>query len=174
MIRHRLTENHVAGPLVGGEDQMAQRLHERPFVIDPLMQGRSGQPPGTGNGLRSRRQTTWACPRSRARTRGVRPALNRRIYPVLGPGLGRCRLGHWRHWPEYIGRWCQRPIGHRPRGVRDTGQDHRAGGQPCLADWFAAHVARTISGHASCQPQAAARASRWARSLVLAVIAAAR
>ena len=35
-------------------------------------------------------------------------------------------------------------------------------------------VARIISGPASCQPQAAARASRWARSLVLAVIAAAR
>jgi hypothetical protein len=42
VVRHRLIENHVAGPLVGGEDEMAQRLDEGPFAVDPLVQGRFG------------------------------------------------------------------------------------------------------------------------------------
>jgi hypothetical protein len=41
----------VAGPFVGGEDQVAERLGEGPFVVDPLVQGAFGQTPGAGDGL---------------------------------------------------------------------------------------------------------------------------
>jgi hypothetical protein len=37
VLRHRLIENHVTGPPVGGHDKMPQRLDEGQFAVDPLV-----------------------------------------------------------------------------------------------------------------------------------------
>jgi hypothetical protein len=52
VVGHRLFEDRAAGPGVGGEDEMAQRLDEGPFVVDPQEESRSGQPSGAGDGVR--------------------------------------------------------------------------------------------------------------------------
>ena len=52
MVRHRLVQHRPAGPGVGDEDQMAQRLLERPLLVDLLGQRGRGQPAGPLSGLR--------------------------------------------------------------------------------------------------------------------------
>jgi hypothetical protein len=52
VVRHRFVEDGAAGPGVGDEDEMAQRLDERPLVIDPFVERRFGQPLGAGDRLR--------------------------------------------------------------------------------------------------------------------------
>lgn len=51
VVRHRLIENHVAGPLVGAEDEMTRRLDEGPLVVNPQVESRFGQPPRAGDGV---------------------------------------------------------------------------------------------------------------------------
>ena len=42
VVWHRLVEDRAAGPRVGGEDEMAQRLDEGPFVVDSQVESRFG------------------------------------------------------------------------------------------------------------------------------------
>ena len=51
MVGRRLVEDRAAGPLVGGEDEMAQRLDEGPLVVDPQVESRFGQPLRAGDGV---------------------------------------------------------------------------------------------------------------------------
>jgi hypothetical protein len=51
VVGHRLFEDRAAGPGVRGEDEMTQRLDERPLVVDPQAESRFGQPPGAGDGV---------------------------------------------------------------------------------------------------------------------------
>ena len=50
VVGRRLVEDRAAGPLVGGHDEMAQRLDEGPLVVDPLAQSGFWQLPGAGDG----------------------------------------------------------------------------------------------------------------------------
>ena len=51
VVGRRLVEDRAAGPLVGGHDEMAQRLDEGPLVVDPLAESGFWQLPGAGDGL---------------------------------------------------------------------------------------------------------------------------
>ena len=52
VVRQRLVEDSAARPGVGGEDEMAQRLGERPLVVDPFVASRFGQQLGARDSSR--------------------------------------------------------------------------------------------------------------------------
>jgi hypothetical protein len=52
VVRHLLVQHRAARPGVGDEDQMAQRLRERPLLVNLLGQRGRRQPPGPFGGLR--------------------------------------------------------------------------------------------------------------------------
>src|SRR5215472_15836886 len=43
VVGRRIVEDRAAGPLVGGHDEMAQRLDEGPLIVDPQAESRFGQ-----------------------------------------------------------------------------------------------------------------------------------
>ena len=51
VVRHRIVEHRATRPRVRGEHQVAQRLDERPLVVDPLVTSRLRQPSGAGHRL---------------------------------------------------------------------------------------------------------------------------